>query len=227
MHKPFVGRTTSQSSWHQGWNDRLQDEETPCQYRTGKIEALCHHRDWAPEMPVLEELSCQAAQANAGSRDGQRKAWPGAGGALPCLRGSLQLLRENGQLLLPCYGWGRDCSTPQNNIWSWTALGASGSACLGSGSYYLRAIFSRLTQDMKLNPDWVNISVSLFLWETGPEFKRLLNTLKPPTALSLPPTQAPRNWLIPTVFSAVRRSCSQLGKFPVQPSKSSAHCDSS
>lgn len=63
MCKPAVGRTISQSSWHQRWNDRLQDRETPCQYRTGKIEvALSYHRDWVPEMPVLEELS-QAAQA--------------------------------------------------------------------------------------------------------------------------------------------------------------------
>lgn len=166
------------------------------------------HRDWVPE-----ELSFQAAQANAGSKNGQKNSWPGAGGALPCLGGSLQMLRENGQLLCLAVGEGLLINSTESHL-KLNCLGRSGSVCLGSGCYYQRAIFSRLTQDMKLNPDWVNISVSLFLWESGPEFKRLFNTLKPPTVLSLPPTQAPRNWLIPTVFSAARRSCSQLGKFP-------------
>lgn len=71
MHRPVVGRTTSQSSWHQRWNDRLQSGETPCQYRAGNVEAaLRHRREWVPEMAVSAELFSQAAW-DAGSRDGQ------------------------------------------------------------------------------------------------------------------------------------------------------------
>lgn len=110
MHRPVVGRTTSQSSWHQIWNDRLRGKATPCQYRAGKVEAaLRHRRKWAPEMPVLAELLSQAARVK-GVRSREQKwtdnAWPGADEALPCLGGSLQLSGEKGQLLLPCYGCG-------------------------------------------------------------------------------------------------------------------------
>lgn len=110
MCRPVVGRTTSQSSWRQRWNDRLRGGETPCQYRAGKVEAaLRHRREWVPEMPALAELLCRQLKQkgwDAGSRDGQTNAWPGAGEALPCLGGSLQMSGEKGQLLLPCYGWG-------------------------------------------------------------------------------------------------------------------------
>lgn len=110
MHRPVVGRTTSQSSWHQIWNDRLRGKATPCQYRAGKVEAaLRHRRKWAAEMPVLAELLSQAAWVK-GVRSREQKwtdnAWPGADEALPCLGGSLQLSGEKGQLLLPCYGCG-------------------------------------------------------------------------------------------------------------------------